>query len=166
MIPLNWTQCFEAFDPETCPHWGIGLPGCPKCDPNQERVKSVRQWREQRTPALVRARYERIIEPVRVAARQVGYAVTVHGSLARDIDLVAIPWVEDAEDAETVAAVVMAAAASANGGIAFFHTGEREEELLVPTAQLVTSRAHGRRCWSIQLGGTYIDLSVMPRRSD
>ena len=29
-------------------------------------------------------------------AREVGYAVGVHGSLKRDFDLIAVPWVEDA----------------------------------------------------------------------
>lgn len=35
-----------------------------------------------------------ILEPMRCAAKDQGYAITVHGSLDRDIDLVAIPWSE------------------------------------------------------------------------
>lgn len=33
-------------------------------------------------------------------AREVGYAVGVHGSLKRDMDLIAVPWVEDAVSPE------------------------------------------------------------------
>lgn len=35
-----------------------------------------------------------ILPPIRRAAKDAGYAVAVHGSLNRDIDLIAIPWVE------------------------------------------------------------------------
>lgn len=31
-----------------------------------------------------------------------GYALAVHGSLARDFDIVAIPWVKDVSDKDTV----------------------------------------------------------------
>lgn len=44
--------------------------------------------------AYNRALLEIILPPIRRAAKDAGYAVTVHGSLNRDIDLVAIPWVE------------------------------------------------------------------------
>jgi hypothetical protein len=42
------------------------------------------------------AKYELLIEPLRAVARSLGYALTVHGSLVRDIDLVAVPWTSDA----------------------------------------------------------------------
>lgn len=31
-------------------------------------------------------------------AREVGYAIGIHGSLKRDFDLIAVPWVDDAVD--------------------------------------------------------------------
>lgn len=34
--------------------------------------------------------------------RSFGYALAVHGSLARDLDLIAVPWTEDAADPQTV----------------------------------------------------------------
>jgi dissimilatory sulfite reductase (desulfoviridin) alpha/beta subunit len=37
-----------------------------------------------------------------------GYALAVHGSLARDFDLVAIPWAEKVADPEAVIAAVQA----------------------------------------------------------
>lgn len=36
------------------------------------------------------------IEKVREIARQCGYAVGVHGSRQRDLDLIAVPWTENA----------------------------------------------------------------------
>lgn len=35
-----------------------------------------------------------ILPPIRRAAKEATYAVTVHGTLNRDVDLVAISWVE------------------------------------------------------------------------
>lgn len=44
--------------------------------------------------AYNRALLDLILPPMRRAAKDEGYALTVHGSLNRDIDLVAIPWRE------------------------------------------------------------------------
>ena len=41
-----------------------------------------------------RALLDLILEPMRLTAKEAGYAITVHGSLNRDIDLVCVPWVE------------------------------------------------------------------------
>lgn len=38
--------------------------------------------------------YNRLIGPIRAIAKEHGYAVGVHGSLARDIDLILVPWIE------------------------------------------------------------------------
>lgn len=45
--------------------------------------------------AYNRALLDLILPPMRRAAKEAGYALTVHGSLNRDIDLVAVPWVEN-----------------------------------------------------------------------
>ena len=47
-----------------------------------------------------------IIGPIRMAAHELGYAIAVHGSLKRDIDLVAIPWTKDAAPKETLLAAL------------------------------------------------------------
>ena len=44
--------------------------------------------------AYNRALLDLILPPMRRIAKDFGYAITVHGSLNRDIDLVAIPWCE------------------------------------------------------------------------
>lgn len=44
--------------------------------------------------AYNRALLDLILQPMRRVAKDCGYALTVHGSLNRDIDLVAVPWRE------------------------------------------------------------------------
>ncbi|MCH4894019.1 hypothetical protein GO308_12925 [Sphingomonas sp. SFZ2018-12] len=44
--------------------------------------------------AYNRALLDLILPPMRMTAKEAGYAICVHGSLNRDIDLVAIPWRE------------------------------------------------------------------------
>ena len=79
-------------------------------------------------------------------AKDRGYALTVHGSLARDFDFVAIPWTEEACPAEELAEAIRARC----GGIVV--------DLTNPCP-----KPHGRLAWKFHLGGgPYVDLSVMP----
>jgi hypothetical protein len=90
-----------------------------------------------------------LIEPLRAKARELGYALAVHGSLSRDIDLVAAPWTETSVSAD---ALVDALAIVAGGW------REGEGAGLKP---------HGRTAFVIHLGGgPYLDVSVMPRLDD
>lgn len=95
--------------------------------------------------------YLGILDDVRAAARAMGYAIGVHGSLSRDLDLIAAPWRDDAKNADDLA---MAIAFAVNG---------------VCATQAAETRAHGRRLYIIyfqskegKVPGAYIDLSVMP----
>lgn len=102
-----------------------------------------------------RVMHSALLGPVREAARRLGYAVTTHGTITRDIDLVAVPWVEGAEDSETLAAAVFSVA-EAVAGPAF----------LAPNTPAPTLKPHGRLAWAIYVGKsgrTYLDLSVTPR---
>lgn len=97
----------------------------------------------------------RLLDPLRAIAREHGYALTSHGSFSRDIDLVAIPWTEEAVPAEQLAEAIRIKAAEVVG-LAFIAPHEEHE--------LPRHKPHGRLCWSFHLGGgPYIDLSVMPR---
>lgn len=110
-----------------------------------------------------RSRFEQLIGPLRERARELGYAIAVHGSLKRDIDLIACPWTEDAVDARTLAESLRATAAEHNGGIAAlgWASGKGPEFTLDGCPG---NKPHGRLCWTFHLGdGPYIDLSVMPR---
>lgn len=78
--------------------------------------------------------------------REYGYAIAVHGSLTRDLDLVASPWAEGAAAAVTLAKAI---ALAVGGGM---HAAP-------------TEKPHGRRAWIIYTSDeTKIDLSVMPRQ--
>lgn len=91
--------------------------------------------------------FDRLIEPLRAVARDYGYALTVHGSLERDIDLVAVPWIDSASSAADLAEAIRVKA----------------DGYLRPNEQWPRRKTHGRLCWSFHLGGgPYIDLSVMP----
>lgn len=78
-------------------------------------------------------------------ARANGYALAVHGSLARDMDLIAVPWI----DSPSSPGVVIAAIESAYG---IRRIGD------------LTAAPHGRKVQTIgiQFGECFIDLSFMP----
>lgn len=98
------------------------------------------------------AAYCRIIDAVRAAAERCGYAIAVHGSVARDIDLIAAPWTDSAVSA---------------GELALCIAGVSSGFIDAEDAKAPIRKPHGRLCWRIHLGGgPYIDLSVMPRASD
>lgn len=97
------------------------------------------------------------IEPIRAKAREMGYAIGVHGSLARDIDLIACPWTYDAASPEKLAGSLL----ELTGGHLSWSMQGREFTL----AGCPGDKPHGRLGWVINLdGGVYIDLSVMPRK--
>lgn len=111
--------------------------------------------------------YDIALVQARAAARQHGYALAVHGSELRDLDLIAVPWVEEASSPAVLAEAIRA---MVNGE---FTTND------VPKNK-PTRRPHGRLGWAIMLMGTdaralisktsatktpfhpYLDLSVIP----
>lgn len=115
---------------------------------------------ESRTRAMTKLFFDEVIDPLRACARELGYAITVHGSLARDIDLVAIPWTWTAAPAKELAEAVRLKAEEVMA-IAFMNPVEAEDEFHQNGCPRM--KAHGRLVWSYHLGGgPYIDLSVMP----
>ena len=93
--------------------------------------------------------YAGLYPRLREVARQHGYALALHGTLAKDLDVLAAPWTEEAVDEGTLVKALVECA----GG--FIAPGSGREH-----------KPHGRMAWAIHLGraGGYIDLSVMPRR--
>ena len=78
-------------------------------------------------------------------ARAHGYAMAVHGSIASDFDIICIPWVDNAADPEDVVKKI-------------------GEDFSFPVIGKPSDREHGRRVWTLSLGGPgYIDLSFTPR---
>lgn len=107
------------------------------------------------------ATYVSMIPPLTEAAREVGYALAVHGSMGRDLDLVAIPWTDDAVCAEALIMRLLSAA-----GFLRAHLPHRQDG--IPPDQgngdVGAVKPHGRRAWSIHFdNGLYLDVSVMPR---
>ena len=74
-----------------------------------------------------------------------GYALAVHGSVARDFDLIAIPWAEKVSEVDTV-----------------FDTIEEEFAISVNRKDYA-ERNHGRRAWLLHFvfGECAVDLSFL-----
>lgn len=99
--------------------------------------------------------YAQMLPKIREAAKGLGYAIAIHGTMTRDFDLLAVPWVEEAASAEELVAMIRDTVSGFVIGDVNMH-GEVEAR---PTCQ-----PHGRRSWNICWGGRpLIDLSVMPR---
>jgi hypothetical protein len=100
--------------------------------------------------------YAALLPGLQQIAREKGYALAVHGSMATDLDLVALPWTEEADGAEALVQAI-----KTHLGL-IFHPA-------CPHAN-PDKRPHGRRTWSLcfdpasdlYIGGPWIDLSVMP----
>lgn len=86
------------------------------------------------------------VEEVRAAAYACGYALAVHGSQERDLDLIAVPWIADARAPEALIRHICA---------------EIDADQIGPTEY----KPHGRVAVSIKKKGWYrmIDLSVTKR---
>lgn len=108
--------------------------------------------------AEVRALALRVAEVGREAARACGYCLVTHGSLERDVDLLAVPWVDDAVDAFSLVKAVQAAVSAEIGKCYRNHAP--------------ALKPHGRLAWIMYFQGAistptgaypFIDLSVAPR---
>lgn len=93
--------------------------------------------------------YAALYPKLREVAYQHGYALALHGPLTNNLDVVAVPWTEEAKPEEELVVALC----------------ERAAGLIAGPPQNPTPKPHGRQAWTILLGsnGGYIDLSVMPR---
>lgn len=93
--------------------------------------------------------YSVLFNPMKEAALELGYALTIHGSMHSDMDLIAVAWVEDAKPHEDLVKAI-------NNCI-----GET-----VWKGHNLTNfkqKPHGRICYTLSiLGDWYIDLSIIP----
>lgn len=121
--------------------------------------KKARDPRRIGTKAAIAAYLETSLEPMRARARELGYAIAVHGSLARDIDLVAIPWSTPASSPQDLVVALLDVIREVNDGRGYIQAGEARAILTG------TVKPHGRRAWSIfvDLNDVYFDISIMPR---
>lgn len=101
----------------------------------------------------------RLIPLIRDRAKELGYAIGVHGSLQRDIDLIAAPWTDEAVPAIELAQAVQKVAEKEIG---FAFALPHEDSTYFRMGQ-PGNKSMGRLCWSFHLGGgPYIDISIMP----
>lgn len=100
--------------------------------------------------------YAQLLPRIREAAKNLGYAVAIHGSMKRDLDLLAVPWERCASPPEELVEAIRQAV----GGYVIGETLAKGEVSEEPTKQ-----PHGRLSWNICWGGKpFIDLSIMPRK--
>jgi hypothetical protein len=98
--------------------------------------------------AYISSLLEDMLPPMRVAARACGYALATHGSLQRDIDIVAIPWTVQADTPDLLVERLCGVISGCLG------RAIRLSEW--------SDKPHGRRAITIiTTGDAEIDLSVM-----
>ncbi|MDX2187789.1 MAG: hypothetical protein SFV32_12710 [Opitutaceae bacterium] len=109
-------------------------------------------------------------------ARKHGYALAIHGTVTSDLDLIAVPWVEDAADPVVLRDALMAHIDACSYGDLHRRMGFTEDLVKQIEANELKTRKgehdetgaqikpHGRRAWNLYMDfGARVDLSVMPR---
>ena len=95
---------------------------------------------------------------LRDVAKAHGYALAVHGSMHRDLDLIACPWVEDAAEPQVLADALREAVK----GRFTWQNRSFEDPSPRPHGRLAYAFYLDRESWQGQ-DGPFIDLSIMPR---
>jgi len=110
--------------------------------------------------SIIYAQLDRIVQ-------RFGWALTLHGSMSRDMDIVLIPWTEDAEHEDKVI-----------DAIKIFVEGKhitamrkRNEKKINASSKdgmahfSITEKPHGRKAITLFIGisSYYLDISIMPR---
>lgn len=99
--------------------------------------------------------YAQLLPRIKEVAKKRGYALAIHGSMQRDFDIIAVPWVEDASKPSEL---VEAIANEVDG----FVIGDLSDKGIIDQLDSPTKQPHGRLSWNICWGGNvFIDLSVM-----
>jgi hypothetical protein len=165
---LRYHECGCGPDCDACTNWDIcslpirksargGMVDVDKVhlaaavdDSHEEMGGEARQVRR---AAVGCARIVWTVLPLmRVVSRECGYALAVHGSMIRDVDVVAIPWTEEACSAEAL--VKRLWELLGEGGFGPF------DQAAIPSEP----KPHGRAAYTLlTFSGGFIDLSVMPR---
>lgn len=93
---------------------------------------------------------EQTIQKVRKIARSHGWAIGVHGSLQRDIDLIAVPWTDDAKGAwdvfEAIRDAIGVEHSSARGDLRKPHG--RQALMIIPKGAVSYKGKNGMDDWN------------------
>jgi hypothetical protein len=106
------------------------------------------------------AAYVALYPMLQQIAKRHGYALAVHGSLHRDFDLVAIPWVKEASDALSLIRAIKKATKT----VTHHEESDKHVKDCAPS-----QKPHGRVSYSLHVTnhgmyGGYLDISVMPKK--
>lgn len=117
------------------------------------------RWVHCDTPDQLYAFYQSILPALRLAARNHGFALGLHGSMTRDLDLIAVPWVISHSDKDTLAAALQMAACGMSSD-AYRWTGAPEGHDAKPHGRVACSFPV---CWTDDRrpNAGHIDLSVV-----
>lgn len=120
---------------------------CDKCNAPRKTKVCFKCNSETRVPAQGWT-YPRIpdLEPLIKLARSLGYAIAKHGSMERDVDLIAVPWVEEVVSSDEL-----------------IYTLKRD--LKLHQIGDIETKPNGRIALSLQFDSytKTIDLSIMPK---
>ena len=97
--------------------------------------------------------YREVLPAIREAAKGCGYGIAAHGSMRRDLDLMAMPWVEDHASADALAQAIQMAACGITSAVVW----ERK-----PCGRIAASMAICMTEADFRPSAGHIDLSVMP----
>lgn len=107
-------------------------------------METVNRHRNKRYPAVYAAIYPMLTD----VANGLGYALAINGSLTHDMDLIAVPWINEARPQRELVDAFLS----------------NLEGSFVHEVGKVGDKPHGRKAYTIFLDDhAYIDLSVMPR---
>lgn len=112
-------------------------------------------WFKAKDRDQLKAFFTSRLPAIREAAHSHGYAIGVHGSMRRDLDLIATPWRDGASDKDTLAHAIAEAAC----GIT--RNGSYDWEAK-PLGRMATSIPCCWPEWHGEAGAGHIDLSVTP----
>lgn len=113
------------------------------------------RWVHVKNKHEMEAFYHGILPKLREAARAEGYALGLHGSLRRDLDLIAVPWVEKCSDKETLARALHRAACGIESQT--YHWEQKPHGRAAASFPICFPDFHD----GTQLSLGHIDLSVM-----
>lgn len=108
-----------------------------------KRLDTKTVKRKKAAPAAYASLYPLLIK----VCRYHGYALSIHGSMTKDFDLIAIPWIPE----PSIPTVLIKAVCKKLDGYYFQN-------------QNPTVRPHGRKVWTILLNGyshLYLDFGIM-----
>lgn len=128
----------------------------------------MKDWSDVHTKGQLRKRYFEYLPSLQKISMNYGYALAVHGSVERDLDLVAVPWVKNALAPETLVMALQEAMTGYSYTRAHWKKDARHGE-----------KPHGRKAYTLLIAAladdfdgmslghqqrhAWIDLSVMPR---